>query len=883
MKKEISKLGRIIVILFLAAFMGSLVGADSALAVKISGYVKTGAGTPIEGVELQGLEGNTKTNSNGYYEVYVKEGWSSQPDVVPVLEGTTFNFEPSSRVYRDVRSDMANQDYTDTDDDNDGMPDVWETQYGLNPLVNDAAEDKDGDKYSNLQEYEADTKPNDADSKPVDKEEVNLITNGSFEVGTDPGNFSNLYPGNTDIAGWEIVSGNIDYAGSVWKASDGYRSIDMAGSGAKGSISQSFSTEIGRKYEVLFDMAGNPEGQPTIKKMRVVAGLTSQEFAFDVTGYSLADMGWTEKSFIFTATEEISVLTFIGLIEGYFGATIDNVRVFETDKPDPNDPPVQGRILNPRNAHYYKLIDTPMAWNDAKNYCESLGGYLATITSENEHIFVYNNFQGNENCWLGGTDEEEERNWKWITGEAWEYTGWASGEPNNSCVDTCEENYIEIYLTGGASPGWNDIPGSWPHKSICEWGSTTNFKAGVFTVGTKGIIEIDWLYDGGMYKGELGIFSLKGMENLTPGSSEFIAEAVRRVLSDSTEGHLVLSDPTEAAHFSGLLGGESSDWNKGEYTGVKSFEMEPGDFFATILVPDSTFTALAANPGTSDSNKRPLFSLVSSNPAYGMYLGQIADVNGKGMAYAYEDMNAATSDKDYNDLIVQISGAAIDEVPSLNDMTGSPKRSRARDNSGWFDWRSETELGRVIMEHLDAQAVSPETVWLSADVNFPADITVYSPDEQSFGTKGGHIPGATFGTDIDGYRFVKLPSLENGDYRILLMSASGQSGLLTLRKHQGDDILSESGETVTLEAHGTVKAEISVSDSGNESGVEISTAEQGIRYDFNGDGVIDDADIGVITDIWNTCKGDEKYDPFFDLDNDGCITVKDIMAVAGSR
>ncbi len=408
------------------------------------------------------------------------------------------------------------------------------------------------------------------------------------------------------------------------------------------------------------------------------------------------------------------------------------------------------------------------------------------------------------------------------------------------------------------------------------------FKAGVFTVGTTGVVQFDWLYDGGMYKGELGIFSLKGMEDLTPGSAEFVAEAVRRVLSDSTEGHLVLSDPTEAAHFSGLLGGESSDWNKGEYTGVKSFEMEPGDFFATILVPNSTFTALAANPGTGDSHKRPLFSLVSSNPAYGMYLGQIADVNGKGMAYAYEDMNAATSDKDYNDLIVQISGAAIDEVPSLNDMTGSPKRSKARDNSGWFDWRSETELGRVIMEHLDAQVVSPETVWLSADVNFPADITVYAPDEESFGTKGGYIPGATFGTDIDGYRFVKLPSLENGDYRIVLLSPTGQTGLLTLRKHQGDEVLSETGETVTVEAHGTVKAEVSVSDSGNESGVEISTAEQGIRYDFNGDGVIDDKDIELVSKIWNTCKGNENYDPFFDLDNDGCITVKDIMAVAGS-
>jgi len=262
-----------------------------------------------------------------------------------------------------------------------------------------------------------------------------------------------------------------------------------------------------------------------------------------------------------------------------------------------------------------------------------------------------------------------------------------------------------------------------------------------------------------------------------------------------------------------------------------------------------------------------------------MYLGQIADVNGMGTAFSYEDMSADTSDRDYNDLIIQVFGAAVQDIPSMDSLKGKTARSK-RDSS---DWRTGTELGRIIMAHLDAQAVSPETVWLSADVNFPADITVYSPDETAFGTKGGHIPGATFGTDIDGYLFVKLPSIENGGYRIVLLSAEEQSGLLTLRKHQGDEILSENGESVTVKAHGTVKAEVSVSDSGDESGVEIGIAEEGIRYDFNGDGVIDDRDIKGVTGPWNTCEGDEKFDPFFDLDDDGCITVKDIMKVAGGN
>ena len=47
----------------------------------------------------------------------------------------------------------------DTDDDNDKMPDAWEIQYGLDPLVNDASEDADLDGISNLDEFLTDTDP----------------------------------------------------------------------------------------------------------------------------------------------------------------------------------------------------------------------------------------------------------------------------------------------------------------------------------------------------------------------------------------------------------------------------------------------------------------------------------------------------------------------------------------------------------------------------------------------------------------------------------------------------------------------------------------------------------------------------------------------------
>ncbi|MBA4387871.1 MAG: hypothetical protein C0404_07810 [Verrucomicrobia bacterium] len=56
-------------------------------------------------------------------------------------------------------------DTNDPDDDNDGIPDVWESANGLNQRnTSDAAQDADGDGLTNLQEYIAGTNPRNAAS-----------------------------------------------------------------------------------------------------------------------------------------------------------------------------------------------------------------------------------------------------------------------------------------------------------------------------------------------------------------------------------------------------------------------------------------------------------------------------------------------------------------------------------------------------------------------------------------------------------------------------------------------------------------------------------------------------------------------------------------------
>ncbi|MEG3858432.1 S8 family serine peptidase [Microcoleus sp. herbarium12] len=191
--------------------------------------------------------------------------------------------------------------------------------------------------------------------------------------------------------------------------------------------------------------------------------------------------------------------------------------------------------------------------------------------------------------------------------------------------------------------------------------------SGFFTPDSTGQVGFDWLHDGGNYQGEVAIFSVQGMENFDPASEEFIEEAARRALSNSLFGHVVISDSIEGANplFNGRLG--EDNYNEGKYSGPKTFAMKPGEPFAVMLVPNGTVRDVFNNPG-ADGDKRPLLSLSSTNPDDAFLYGQIADVTGNGKAFAMEDQRVDEgSDKDYNDLVFNLTGAtgkavAIDKV-----------------------------------------------------------------------------------------------------------------------------------------------------------------------------------------------------------------------------
>jgi hypothetical protein len=170
---------------------------------------------------------------------------------------------------------------------------------------------------------------------------------------------------------------------------------------------------------------------------------------------------------------------------------------------------------NPANGHYYQYISDQVTWDAAFNIItgstlagtdgyatgirgsynhnrsysscfykfNGMCGYMATVTSESEDIFVGNKV-GSNDIWLGGSDRRNPGTWVWeddrspdyetvirtadsdggdptqISGS---YSNWAGGEPNSYGGGDGDPIYsgetsIQTYATSpGIPPAWNNL------------------------------------------------------------------------------------------------------------------------------------------------------------------------------------------------------------------------------------------------------------------------------------------------------------------------------------------------------------------------------------------------------------------------------------------
>jgi len=126
-------------------------------------------------------------------------------------------------------------------------------------------------------------------------------------------------------------------------------------------------------------------------------------------------------------------------------------------------------------VHRYEVILQPLSWLDAKLWCESRGGHLATITSAEESSQVTELLAsaGAQAVWLGADNRNTANGFTWVTGEPFVYAEWGKGEPNN---DGGTEYYLMLTHSQDEGWVWNDsrddglvLFQTGASGFVCEW------------------------------------------------------------------------------------------------------------------------------------------------------------------------------------------------------------------------------------------------------------------------------------------------------------------------------------------------------------------------------------------------------------------------------
>ena len=118
-------------------------------------------------------------------------------------------------------------------------------------------------------------------------------------------------------------------------------------------------------------------------------------------------------------------------------------------------------------GHSYKFIPMKESWNKAKVIAKEMGGHLVSITSDEENKFVVSLIQKasserqdkNPEVRIGLNNDNEKKQWKWESGEKYDYNSWWEGEPNNWANS---ESSVVINKQSMISP---ESVGKWNDKS----------------------------------------------------------------------------------------------------------------------------------------------------------------------------------------------------------------------------------------------------------------------------------------------------------------------------------------------------------------------------------------------------------------------------------
>ncbi|XP_040913949.1 CD209 antigen-like protein E [Toxotes jaculatrix] len=118
----------------------------------------------------------------------------------------------------------------------------------------------------------------------------------------------------------------------------------------------------------------------------------------------------------------------------------------------------------------YLVSTNSDSWGKARQDCRDRGADLVVIDSAAEQTFLSNLVEDQIASWIGLTDVDEEKTWKWIDGTPLTLSYWAETQPDNGGGDPKwgEEDCAHLRAGKKTENNWNDLSCNASLQWICE-------------------------------------------------------------------------------------------------------------------------------------------------------------------------------------------------------------------------------------------------------------------------------------------------------------------------------------------------------------------------------------------------------------------------------
>ena len=256
------------------------------------------------------------------------------------------------------------------------------------------------------------------------------------------------------------VSGAKMYFRYGYNTSSAYKSISLTTEWKKYSVDMTKNEWLGSSIHPYLDKAGTfwlnnitlCDGSNGGNNFRYEDGYntTTQSYTHGGTYSSLPTLSRDGYTFLgwFTQAEGGTQITTSTKVNDF------NTKVYAHWEKNISDSAAKTAYLDEKK---YELYDNAVTWEQASELCEQKGGHLVTINSQEENDFVYDLIKDTTHfAWLGGKLNDSTMEWEWVTGEAFDYTNWNTGEPNANQT----EYYLQMFPmnigTGSQAGCWND-------------------------------------------------------------------------------------------------------------------------------------------------------------------------------------------------------------------------------------------------------------------------------------------------------------------------------------------------------------------------------------------------------------------------------------------